>query len=483
MRDFLFAEFAEGKPVEVLRVGEFIDRHGRRVTISENDLDSFVAMFEAGEAGQEVPVDVDHEKSEAAGWVRRVWREGQKLLAEIDWNDLGRKLVGDRIYRYLSATIDLQRKVIKSISLVNFPAVKGLKPVELSEGVYTFQGSGLLARVIAAVVEAFTGAGEEQPEETEEAEFVIRKEGNEIVLYSSDGSKVLGRFPFGPGREYANEEAARAAALKRERQIQWFKYRDREGGSMELDWAELQGNIKHIIAAWPKWAGSFTRCVQILQGKPGIYDPEPLCAWLHKQAEGKWPAEGSEYSPTLAELEAMVDALMSIVAELNQQEVKQMDEKQLAELREQIRQELLAEMEQQEKTLSELREQVRAEVEAELEERLARRQELIEFAEELCGGEAGLSAKPDEVVAFLESLEGDQLEQAKQLLKAKVVDFSERGSTGAGQEHGKKKLPETARTDVMSGELTVADLFAVGALPGTPEEYDLSEFTAEQKGF
>jgi len=478
--DFLFAEFAEGKPVEVLRVGDFVDRHGRRVRIREEDLDSFVATFEAGEAGQEIPVDVDHEKSEAAGWVRRLWKEGSKLLAEIDWNDLGRKLVGERIYRYLSASIDLQRKVLRSVSLVNFPAVKGLKPVELSEGIYTFQSSSLLARVVAAVVEAFMGAGEEEPEEAEEAEFVIRKEDEEIVLYSSDGSKVLGRFPFGPGQKYANEEEARAAALRRERQIQWFKHR--EGGAMDQDWAELQGNIQSIISAWPKWAGSFTRCVQVLRGKPGISNEKALCAWLHKQAEGIWPAEGSEYSPTLAELEAVVEALVPIIAELNHQEVEQMDEKQLAELREQIRQEILAEMEQQEKTLAELREQVRTEVEAELQERFERRRELIEFAEELCSGEAGLSAKPDDVVAFLETLEGDQLDQAKALLKAKVVDFSERGSTGRGQDN-KKKLPGAARTDVLSGELTVADLFSVGVLPGVPDDYDLSEFSAEQKGF
>jgi hypothetical protein len=52
---------------------------------------------------------------------------------------------------------------------------------------------------------------------------VVRKEGNVIVLYSKDESKVLGRFPFGEGGEYASEETAREAAEKRERQIQFFK--------------------------------------------------------------------------------------------------------------------------------------------------------------------------------------------------------------------------------------------------------------------
>lgn len=52
---------------------------------------------------------------------------------------------------------------------------------------------------------------------------VIRKQSNKIVLYSKDKSKVLGRFPFGPGNKYKNERTAREAAKKRERQIQYFK--------------------------------------------------------------------------------------------------------------------------------------------------------------------------------------------------------------------------------------------------------------------
>ncbi len=53
-----------------------------------------------------------------------------------------------------------------------------------------------------------------------------------------------------------------------------------------------RGNIQNIIGAWEDWAGSFTRCVEQLRGKEGITNPEALCAWLHFQAVGKWPAEG-----------------------------------------------------------------------------------------------------------------------------------------------------------------------------------------------
>jgi cation transport regulator ChaB len=129
----LLAEVSGASPVEFLRTGTFTDMHGSEVVVTEADLDTFVANFESGTAGQDVPVDVDHKRGEAYGWVRRVYRNGMRLLAQVEWNELGRKLVGEKVYRYLSASIDQERKTLRSISLVNFPAVKGLKPVELAE--------------------------------------------------------------------------------------------------------------------------------------------------------------------------------------------------------------------------------------------------------------------------------------------------------------------------------------------------------------
>lgn len=119
--------------VEVARVGEYTDAHGANIAISEADIDRMVANFTANRAGQDIPIDVMHEKREAGGWLRRVWRHGKLLMAEVAWNGLGAKLVTDKVYRYLSASIAMPDWVLRSVSLVNFPAIKGLKPVELSE--------------------------------------------------------------------------------------------------------------------------------------------------------------------------------------------------------------------------------------------------------------------------------------------------------------------------------------------------------------
>ncbi len=296
-----------GRPVEVLRVGTFVDMHGTEVVITEEVIDQLVANFEAGAAGQEVPLDIMHRRDEAAGWVRRVWREGERMWAEVEWNALGQKLVGDRIYRYLSATFHLAERVLKSISLVNFPAVKGLQPVAL---------------------------GEEQ-----------------VFLYQL--------------REFEEEAMA-----------------------------EEQVNV---------------------------------------------------------DVEA---------------------------LREQVRGEVLTELQERERTLAELREQVRGEVEAELRERFERRQGLIAFAEEVCNGEVGLSVPVAEVVAFLEELAPDQAAQAQALLKARVVEFGERGSAapGAAETGEKQALPEEYAAGLRSGELTVADLRNPILELGDLGQYDLTEF-------
>jgi len=346
--EFLFAELSERRPVEVLRVGEFVERHGQDVSISEEDLDAFVANFAAGTAGQDVPVDVDHRRGEAAGWVTKVWREGSRLLASIDWNEVGKRLVGERVYRYLSASIDTKGRVIKSISLVNFPAVKGLKPVELSEGVYAWAEAGLVEQIVAAIREVLQGGD-----------------------YHGSEKYTMGRKSVDLGERRKGDEG--------------------------------------------------------------------------------------------------------------------MTEEELKRLREEIKAEMEAELVEHEKTLAELREQVRTEVEAELAEEAKRRAELAGFAAEVCGekdgAEAGLSAKPDEVVEFLAALPEKQVEAAKAMLKSKVVEFGERGSSRDGR-GGKKELEEPYASqlrDWIAAEYDLAEWFKLNAdVIGQAEEYDLSEFESKE---
>lgn len=127
--------------VEFIRTGLFFDMFGRPLeVIASGDktaeyqvrLDQLVAHFDAGDAGQNVPIDFDHRYAEAGGWVKSLFREGSKGKAEVEWNALGIERVAGQVYRYLSASLNVATETLSAISLVNFPAVKGLKPVSLS---------------------------------------------------------------------------------------------------------------------------------------------------------------------------------------------------------------------------------------------------------------------------------------------------------------------------------------------------------------
>lgn len=49
-----------------------------------------------------------------------------------------------------------------------------------------------------------------------------------------------------------------------------------------------------VKSFWKSIGGSFTKCVDALEGKPEITDANAMCAFFHQMAEGKWPAESSE---------------------------------------------------------------------------------------------------------------------------------------------------------------------------------------------
>jgi hypothetical protein len=386
-RDFCFVALGEGSPVEILRVGEFVDMHGRDVSITEDMLDAFVANFEAGAAGQEIPFDIVHEKREAAGWLKKLWREGETLLGIPEWNSLGEQLIGDKIYQYLSATIDMVGQFIKTISLVNTPAVKGLKPVALAESVITWEkgtiglGAYFQARIhldFTRVADAMAMAGFVTPDERKELSGAI---GAGLEAFAGDlgdvGEKVMEAPYFEPYVYYSEAED--------------------EKGDVGMNEAE-----------------------------------------------------------------------------------------QRKRLRAEIRAELAAEMAENKKLETKLREEIRAEERALLEAEYARHGELVAFAEEVCRGENALSESPEEVIAFLSGLEGEQLEKAKALLRSKTVDLTERGSSGKGEGEG-KLIPlngfvqKQLRTYLDEGQGTVEEFFALNAEElGEAAQYDLAEFAEEK---
>jgi hypothetical protein len=118
--------------IEAIRVGQFVDMNGKDISIDIALLDTLAENFANNKAGQEIPIDLNHERKEAAGWLLGVRRLNNSLFVAPNWNELGLSKVHSRQYRYVSCTIDLIEKYLVSVSLTNFPAVNNMRPIELS---------------------------------------------------------------------------------------------------------------------------------------------------------------------------------------------------------------------------------------------------------------------------------------------------------------------------------------------------------------
>ena len=120
------------KEIETARTGTFIDMRGREFTITTELMDMMTENFANRVMGQDIPIDIQHERKEAVGWLVGVRRLNNSLFVAPNWTLQGHWLIESKAYRYVSATIDLAKKCLVSVSLTNFPAVSNLQPVELS---------------------------------------------------------------------------------------------------------------------------------------------------------------------------------------------------------------------------------------------------------------------------------------------------------------------------------------------------------------
>lgn len=134
--------------LEVACTGSVTDMNGNGVSITDRDLDEWILAYDEQKRGQDLPITYDHPKSGgvAAGWVRGLKKGPTRdimgkprttLLMKPEWTENGKKSVQDRDYQYFSVEI-LPDNQLRAVSLVNFPAIKGMypatQPVTLGEG-------------------------------------------------------------------------------------------------------------------------------------------------------------------------------------------------------------------------------------------------------------------------------------------------------------------------------------------------------------
>ena len=155
---FVYAELSDAtdKPFDGFSVGEFTDMNGTKRKFTEDELDEYLTNTQAAidatktESGAIVGLPIDakgHDKSDAAGFMVGIERDGTRLRVKPEWNDIGRDVIGKRIRRWFSATVDTANKVILGGSLTNWPATRSangrvlLRPIELSSNLFQIEES------------------------------------------------------------------------------------------------------------------------------------------------------------------------------------------------------------------------------------------------------------------------------------------------------------------------------------------------------
>jgi phage I-like protein/cation transport regulator ChaB len=136
--------------IEIMRVGSWSHPKYGNFQITEDNLNGFIRSFQENVRGIEIAIDLEHgetsHKGAAIGWIKNLKKDNEKLLAEIEWTDLGKSMVQSKQYKYFSPEFVFQytdletnkkfNDVLMGGSLTNKPFIKKMAPVLLSEEVY-----------------------------------------------------------------------------------------------------------------------------------------------------------------------------------------------------------------------------------------------------------------------------------------------------------------------------------------------------------
>lgn len=155
--DTMFAEMenmqdVSGKKrsyIQVFKTGNFIhpDPEIGRFSFAERDFDQFIKNFKEKIYPNDLAVNLNHDKEEAYAWVVDLEKKpvdgGMGLFALVEWNESGINVIKEKKYRYTSAEFrsfyrdnesgKVYPKVLTGVALTNYPFIKGMEAVELSE--------------------------------------------------------------------------------------------------------------------------------------------------------------------------------------------------------------------------------------------------------------------------------------------------------------------------------------------------------------
>jgi len=157
-------EGSDGKAptkIQVLPIGlweapylpENVKNEQGKLEITATDLDEIIANFNS-DVRKGVPIDIDHDGGEAAGWMTALERVGEFLEATVEWTKLGLEKIKAKQYKFFSPefspsytdpeTGEKMGWVLIGGGLVNRPLFKELAPITAKDNLTASRGDMIL---------------------------------------------------------------------------------------------------------------------------------------------------------------------------------------------------------------------------------------------------------------------------------------------------------------------------------------------------
>lgn len=99
--EFIAKEGSLPSQVLVLPMGKWNTLPYGIIEVNESQVDQMIANFETG-VRKDVPIDVDHDGGKAAGWVKKLKKTSEGMIADIDWTPYGKELLENGEYKLFS---------------------------------------------------------------------------------------------------------------------------------------------------------------------------------------------------------------------------------------------------------------------------------------------------------------------------------------------------------------------------------------------
>lgn len=133
----------ESKPIQILRYGEWDHPHYGKIKFDKKYMETVCKNFDAEVIGGEIPFNFDHNGGPAPGWVKGLVHKGSKLYAIPEWTPLGLEAIQQGLYKYISCELrdnhlncetgEEYGPTLSGVALTNYPFVKNMEPISLSE--------------------------------------------------------------------------------------------------------------------------------------------------------------------------------------------------------------------------------------------------------------------------------------------------------------------------------------------------------------